>query len=352
MKITSITPCETGLDAVTAESIFDHVNKFASYGFNKSHAAAYASISFQTASLKAHHPEAFFAASMNMAIGEVEDIAVFAGELKTRGITLLAPNINQSLARFKPIETPTGIAVAYGLSAMRGVGTTAANDIIAERVSNGLFSTLENFRERMRSKINKKALTSLIYSGAFDSIIDTRADAIAIAEGRVTQNVNQMSFFDMDGLDTRETIEEFPLEDKLAHEFSVLGFWHSDHPLKALAPAIRRAKLSSLRALKQNDPLPKTAWLVGGVINADMRGTKSGGMMGIVTLSDSIDVYETVAFDETWASIRGVCKKAALVAIQVTIIEDNGTYRLMIQKAVPLEEKLGLRKGKGKSKAA
>lgn len=344
MKITNITPSETGLDEVVAENVFDHIARFASYGFNKSHAAAYASISFQTASLKAHHPEAFFAASMNMAIGDVESIAVFAGELKTRGIVLNAPDVNQSMVRFKPIELPTSICIAYGLSALRGVGETAAKDIIEERINGGLFTDLENFRERMGSKINKKAITSLIYAGAFDKITPSRADAIAIAENRTDVSANQMSFFDMADVDTRESLPEFPLMEKLQHEFSVMGFWHSDHPLKSQASAIRSAGLTSLRGLRKNNPMPKTAWLVAGVISSDMRGTKSGGMMGIVTLSDSIDVYEAVAFDETWAAIRSTCKKGTMVALQTTIIEENGTLRLLIQKAIPLEDKLAGKK--------
>ena len=336
MKIKTITKAKNGINKDTANEIFDHIARFASYGFNKSHAAAYASISFQTASLKAHHPESFYAASMNLAIGKVEDIAIFSGELKTRKIKLLTPDVNTSFDRFRPLKVNGTLAISYGMAALRGVGVSCSQDIVAER-ENGEFTNLENFRERMGSRVNKKALTSLIYAGAFDQMIYSRRDAIALAQDKNMISANQMSFFDDPEIDTREHLEEFGIVEKLNHEFDVMGFWHSGHPLGQQVQGIKQSGLTSLRTLRNKTKLPKVAWIVGGVINSDVRGTKSGGVMGLVTISDSIDVYEAVAFDDVWAGIRQICKKKEMVALQVVPREEGGIIRLMIQKAVPLE---------------
>jgi DNA polymerase-3 subunit alpha len=336
MKITAISQATDGLTHEVADGIFDHMARFASYGFNKSHAAAYAAISFQTASLKAHHPECFYAASMNMAVGDIESMAIFAGELKTRKITLEIPDINTSDARFKPRLHNNKLTISYGLAAIRGVGK-CAYAIEAERTENGPFDTFEIFRDRMGGLINKKALMSLIHSGAFDEIGFSRQDCAELAQEKRTTSKNQMSFFDDIELDTRTPIAEYDFLTKLSYEFDALGFWHSAHPLDGRGGDIKKKGLSSLRTLRQTTPLPKVAWLVGGVLDTDMRGTKSGGVMGIVTISDSIDVFEAVAFDETWGNISSVLKKQGLYAFQVTPSEDEGIVRLMIQKAVPLE---------------
>lgn len=344
MKITKITPAESGLSESDAHEVFDHVQQFASYGFNKSHAAAYAAISFQTAALKTHHPEAFYAASMNMAIGDSKDLATFAGELKSRKIHLERPSVNRSNARFIPQNQNETISVLYGLAAIRGVGMKAGLAIQVERENNGPYRDLNDLRVRVGNALNKKALKSLIGAGALDDIIFSRRDAIEKMNDSAVGQVSQMSFFEEALEDTRPELEEFDLGTLAEMEFESYGFWHWTHPLRARVKAIKAANLSSLRALKTRSYLPKSAWIVAGVVDWDIRGTKSGGVMGVLTLSDSVDVYEVVAFDDTWNAIKPLCKKQDLVAMEVDIKEDNGVLRLTATKAVPLDKLLNKQK--------
>ena len=212
MKITNITPAESGLSASDAQEVFDHVQQFASYGFNKSHAAAYAAISFQTAALKTHHPEAFYAASMNMAIGDSTSLATFSGELKSRKIMLERPSVNRSNARFTPENKNQNISVLYGLAAIRGVGMKAGLAIQNERENNGAYRDLNDLRVRVGNILNKKALKSLIGAGALDDIIFSRRDALEKMNDSTIGQVSQMSFFEEALEDTRPELEEFEIE--------------------------------------------------------------------------------------------------------------------------------------------
>lgn len=343
--IRAIRPGAAGLSVEESSTVFDHIAQFASYGFNKSHAAAYADIGFQTAWLKRHKPEAFFAALMNMAIGEIADLATCAGQMKARGIPLMPPHINISQARFAAIQGHKRFGVTYGLAAMRGVGMAAAQAIVAERTANGRFTSFADFKARVGNSIGKKAMTALVQAGACDDIIDTRADGVALAEDRSKPAPTaQMSFFDTNpDMDTRESLEEWTREELLDREFDSLGFWLSGHPLESFRRQGGAKPLTLVGALRDREDLPRQAAIVASVVDWDIISLKSGGMMTILTLSDPFETFEAVVFEDEWATVREhVRKKATLVLNVAPKTDDSGDLRLQVQAASPYT--VGLRK--------
>lgn len=335
--IRAIHPSAAGLSAEHASEVFDHIAQFASYGFNKSHAAAYAVIGFETAALKAHHAPEFMAAAMNMAIGEVKDLAVFAGQLKARAIPILAPHVNMCAARFAPIQGKTKRGVAYALAALRGVGMAAATAIEAERTANGRFTSLADFKTRMHGQIDKKATVSLIQAGAFDGLVASRADGVALAEERGGQvSVHQMSLFDTaPGIDTRTPLPEWSRAELLDREFDALGFWLSGHPLESFRPTRGAKPLTFVGALRGREHLPRQADIVASVVDWETKGTKSGKMMAILTLSDADETFEAVAFEEEWAGMRDLIRKKATLAFTVQPGKDGDDLRITLTGAQP-----------------
>lgn len=332
-KILSIAPDTAGLNAAEASAVFDAMERFASYGFNKSHAAAYAAIGFNTAYLKRHHPEAFFAASMNLAIADAQAIAVFAGQLKARGLPMLAPNVNLCDARFKPMRGRTRVGVAYGLAALRGMGIPAAQALVDERTANGRYTSFADLKTRVGAALGKRGLLALIQSGACDSICVSRADAAALAEEKTAAGgARQISMFDTDPeLDTRTALPEWSMDEKLDREFDSLGFWLSAHPLDGFQRSFGAKPVSFVGALRGRDTTPRQALVAASVVDWDTKGTKSGGVMAILTLSDPFETFEAVAFDDAWFAIRDRIKKKATLTFQMAPTDDNGELRLMIQ---------------------
>lgn len=346
-KITSIKPvADSGLTQSVATSIFDQISAFAGYGFNKSHAAAYASVAFQTAYLKTHYPECYFAAAMNMDIDIIDDIAQFANQLHQRGICLWAPDVNLSVETFRPIKLRKehrgySYAIAYALSAIRGVGCQAAADIVQERQS-GPYKSLKDFIGRLGQKVNRKALSALIHAGAFDKITENRADAAAEGDGAKKSNAaaGQMSMFDMvPDLDTSEVCAEYDYNTRLDLEFDVLGHYLSDHPLKDLRKTIFAQNQYFANTIFDLDRKPpRIAKMAAIVIGVDLRHTKKGEIMAIVTLSDPDRTYETLAFGDTWGEIKAMLRKKNRVEVTTTVIAENDDRRLIIESVRPLEQ--------------
>ena len=338
-RIQSITPDTQGLEPSEADHVFEHMERFASYGFNKSHAAAYAAISFQTAYLKRHHPEAFFAASMNLAIGETKDIAVFAGEMKKRDIPLLPPKVNLSNVRFEPLRGRTRLGIVYGLAAVRGVGFQAAEAIVEERTARGRFASFEDFRTRMGNRVNKKAMQSLVHAGAFDKLCASRADASARAEEQIAPGgAAQFSLFDVaPAFDTRPTLPEWDKATLLDKEFDALGFWLTGHPLDGFHRVDGRSPITFVGALEGRSDLPRQARIAASVLDHDTRGTKSGGVMAILRLCDPHTTFEAVAFDDTWTKIRSMIHKKANLVFAMQPQNEDGELRLLVQDVERLD---------------
>ena len=247
---------QQGVSPEKAGSIFETISAFAGYGFNKSHAAAYALIAYQTAFLKANFPVEFMAASMTFDMGNTDKLAIFRQELKSLGIEMLQPDINKSGPDFR-VEEMDGsgaLAIRYALSALKNVGGPAMEVLEQERIANGPFSDLSDFIARVDGKsVNKRSLENLIKSGSFDCIQKSRAE---LFEGRdvIMRHINaandeskkdQQSLFT--GEETSQinrfklpSFEEWPDLKKLSNEFEAIGFYLNAHPLDAYGDALTK----------------------------------------------------------------------------------------------------------------
>jgi len=338
-RITSIKPVEnSGLSPEVSGEIFDQISLFAGYGFNKSHAAAYAAIAFRTAWLKTHHPEAFFAAAMNLDLDEVDKIAIFAAELKSRQIHIWAPSINASRAIFTPIrlkKTWRGrdYALAYGLSAIRGVGRSVADAIVAERQAKGAFASVQDFTTRMGKTVNNQVLKALAKAGAFDCTGATRSEALAIIAGRDTRaDARQVSLFDlMDDAAPQVDVEEMSRDEELDAEFDVLGHYMTGHPLEWLKPQLQDKRLDFSRyVLEEASDRMRKAHLAGVITNIDVRRTRSGDIMAVLAVSDPEGCYEALVFGETWTAISSSVAKKARVVLECEISQRGDERRLIV----------------------
>lgn len=349
-RIKSVTKIEnSGLDADTAEAIFEQISRFAGYGFNKSHAAAYAAISFHTAYLKTHHPEAFFAAAMNLNLHEVKDIAAFASELKARNIQLWRPSINQSRALFRPLKLAKitqgrSFGIAYALSAIRGVGLAAAEAIEAERDRGGKFQSVADFTSRTASVVNRTALTALAKAGAFDTFGLSRAQALGETEGhRVRGDIQQLSMFEaMDAVPVIN-VPEISLDERLDNEFDVLGHFMSAHPLDGLTSSLHEEDLYfSNFVLKTSSGHLRKADMPAVITDIDVRRTNSGDLMAVLTLSDPEGTYEALCFGEAWSSLRNIARKKARLIFDMTVSIRDDERRLIVDGATALGQDMAI----------
>lgn len=355
-RIKSITPVQdSGLDETLANEIFDQISLFAGYGFNKSHAAAYAAIAFKTAYLKTHYPEAFFAAAMNLDLDEVDEIATFASELREREIHLWSPDINASRDIFTPIRLKKSwkgydYAICYALSAIRGVGQSAARAIVEERNTGGVFASVQDFTTRMGNQVGKTALKALAKSGAFDCFKISRAEAMAAAMGRDTRSdARQVSMFDlMEDAGPQLEVEEMTRDEELDAEFDVLGHYMTGHPLDELKPRLFEERLYfSNFVLKESKGEMRKARLAAVVTDVDVRRTRSGDLMAVISLSDPEATYEALAFSETWSAIASSVQKKARLVIDAAVSIRGDERRLIVENVEPVpsaEPKQGQRR--------
>ena len=227
-----------------AEEIFSLIEKFAQYGFNKSHSTAYAYIAYQTAWLKVHHPAEFMSANLTSEMGSIDRIVVLINECKKMGIEVLPPDINVSFEDFRPIDNNT---ISYGLNAIKNVGAKALETIIKERIDNGIYKTIFDICSRIeQQKVNKRVLESLVFSGSMDGLEGSRAqnfDAvdIAIKYGQKMQQETDKNQVDLFGvgemkdelikIPVLENLEEWSEKESLSREMEVLGLYVSGHPL-------------------------------------------------------------------------------------------------------------------------
>lgn len=344
-RITAITPIkDSGLDDAASSEIFEQISRFAGYGFNKSHAAAYAAIAFQTAYLKTHHPESFFAAAMNLDLSEVDKISVFAGEMKDRQIPLWQPSVNASKAIFTPIKLHKphhghDFGLAYGLCAMRGVGRSVADAIQQERDENGIYKDLAEFMKRTHGVVPRNALKALAKAGAFDAFGLSRAEALATASGHdVKANANQMSLFDtMADAAPSIDVPDLTQDEILDNEFDILGHYMSAHPLDVMKSSLFEDDLYfSHYVLKGGDGRQRKASMAAIVTAIDVRRTNAGETMAVLNLSDPEGCYEALIFGDTWNDIRHLMKKKARVILDAAVSTRGGDRRIIIEGAQPL----------------
>ncbi|MEA1673860.1 DNA polymerase III subunit alpha [Nitrospirillum sp. BR 11163] len=333
-----------GVDSEQAGLIFDQVNKFAGYGFNKSHAAAYALVAYQTAYLKANYPVEFMAASMTLDLGNTDKLNQFRQELDRLKIKLLPPDINHSGDIFRVEILPNGDrAVRYALAAVKGVGGPAMAAVVAERDANGPYRDLFDFARRLDNKvINKRQLENLAAAGAFDSLVPNRQQvhsAIEImlryAQAEAAERESGMnSLFGasapLKAPELPRVVDWEPLE-KLRHEFEAIGFYLSAHPLDAFA-----APLAKLKVVRFAD-LPgivargggSTRFRMAGIVVARQERTaKSGNRFAFIGMSDASGVYEVTLFSEALAPAREHLEPGKAVLMTVDVQQNGEELRL------------------------
>src|SRR5437773_7819244 len=314
-----------------ANAIFDLLEKFAGYGFNKSHSAAYGVISYQTAYLKAHYPVEFMAGLLSNEINNTDKISVFVGECKRMGICILPPDVNRSGLKFTPEAVAAGgdhgttekpkttaangsgySAIRYGLAAIKHVGENAMEAAISEREQRGDFISLEDFCARLNSRIaNRKMLESLIKAGAFDflgrdrvelfSCIDDAMSASAAAQR--DRLAGQVSLFDESAApraSRKRAITPWTEHEKLSYDKALLGFYVSGHPLDAYVELFAARNYRSIASLGELDD--RAAFkIAGAIVEVEKKFTrKEGKPFAVIWIEDLTNMLEVVVWNEVY----------------------------------------------------
>jgi DNA polymerase-3 subunit alpha len=338
-----------GVDRKQASFIFDLVAKFAGYGFNKSHAAAYALVAYQTAYLKANYPVEFLAASMTLDINNTDKLNVFRQELRRQGIPLLPPDINKSKAQFS-VEAIPGAAqsdpqlgVRYALAAVKNVGAQAMASLVAEREASVPFRDLSNFAHRLDPRtVNKRQIENLVKAGAFDSLSPNRAQVLSGVElilrhanAAAGQRISQQStLFGGAGGNAEEKlsfpdVSDWPAVERLKYEFDAIGFYLSAHPLDSYARVLAQQKIipsaDLLRHIRNGSSMAR---LAGTIQAVSERKSQRGKPFAFLTLSDSHGNFEVTLFSETLASARPLLETGQSVVVHVDARLDGETLRL------------------------
>lgn len=340
-----------------ASSIFDLVAKFAGYGFNKSHAAAYAVVAYQTAYLKANYPVEFIAASMTYEMGSTDKLSQFVAEANRMGIAVLPPDINASEVLFAVEKQEDGkLAIRYALSAIKNVGAGAMAAIVEERRAKGPFKDIHDFAARVDGTvINRRQLEHLVMAGCFDSLVPNRRQLFDSMDGilgltqMATQerSSSQVSLFGDAASQPQfhrcelKKVEEWPIIEKLNHECSAIGFYLSAHPLEPYVPLFK--KLGVVGSTKLSQPMnDRTVLKLAGVLQASKYRSGPRGRSAFLTFSDAEGQYEVAVFDETLLTQHHadlVTGKALYLGVDVRV-SDRGT-RFIVNRIQPLDEVAG-----------
>ncbi len=335
-------------DRKVAEQVYDDIEKFAGYGFNKSHSAAYGLISYQTAYLKAHYPKEYMAAVLSSYSGKTESIVKYVAAAKRGGIPVLPPDVNSSGADFTAV--PEGIR--FGLAGVRNVGDGVVADIVSERTSGGPFASLQDFCARVEPRVlNKRMLESLIKAGAFDStgytrkhLIGMMSDAVDLASKRARDDeAGQTGLFEIEGAADHGFGHHVPAPDgdewekamKLAFEKEMLGIYVSDHPLREIASVIEGARTVSMADM---DILAdgQSGWFAGILTTVARVVTKKGKSMIDFTLEDLDGFAEGRLFGNVYAKYESLFSEDAIVRIRAKVEVSDRGRKLQVIEVVPI----------------
>lgn len=334
---------EKGYDSQLATKLFDLMEKFAGYGFNKSHSAAYALIAYHTAWLKAHHPAEFLAATLSSDLDDTDKVQAFWQDCLDNGVTVLPPDINHSVYRFEPVwdaDTEKGLppqTIRYGLGAIKGTGQGAIAAIIEAREAGGPFVSLFDFCQRIdRHAVNRRTIEALIRAGAFDSIESNRAALLATvghaleAADQVQRNANQVSLFEdsSDDIVAGELAKVSPwdLQTLLTEEKSAMGFFFSGHLFDFWRDEVRRFAPTPLARLV---PSRESQWFAGILDSVRIARTRRGRMLYAV-LSDGSAQLEVAVFNELFEEHRQRLQEDQLVIIHGRVSHDDYSGGLRI----------------------
>jgi len=295
-----------------ANEIFDLINAFAGYGFNKSHAAAYALVAYQTAWLKANYPVEFLAASMTLDLHNTDKLNIFRAEMDRQNIALLPPDVNKSQVRFSVEEGEGGERkVRYALAALKNVGAQAMEAIVRGREESGPYKDIFDFADRLDPRaVNKKALENLSKAGAFDALNPNRRQILEsldvlvahAASVQADRESNQVSLFGDTLTEASRPklrdVPDWPQQVKLNQEFDAIGFYLSAHPLEAYANTCRKLGVTDWRDVLSGRMRGSTVYLAGIVGGRRITTTSRGSKMAFVQMSDATGSYEVTMFQE------------------------------------------------------
>jgi DNA polymerase III subunit alpha len=339
------------IPAAKANQVFDLLEKFAGYGFNKSHAAAYAIVAYQTAYLKANYPVEFLSAMMTNDMGDTGKLSILINEARAFGVDVLPPDVNESRVAFAPARD--GTVIRFGLAAIKGVGEVAVESMLKAREDGGKFMSLAELCERVDGRtVNRKALEALIKSGACDAFGETRATLFSQIDrslGRAASIVQdrqrgQGSLFGLmedksaPVVETLNKLPEWPESELLAAEKELLGFYVTGHPLTPYVPILEKYALATMTTAAQ---LPaRTVTRIGGLITAIQHGIskKSNKPYAMVTVEDLGGSLQMLCMNENYDKYREllVLNKAILIVGEVNNAEDKP--KLFPQEIMPLED--------------
>jgi DNA polymerase-3 subunit alpha len=340
---------KNGVSAAQAGGIFDLVDKFAGYGFNKSHAAAYAFVSYQTAWLKANAPVEFFAASMSLDIANTDKLSVFYQDAKRFGVMIRPPDVNRSGADF---EVENG-EVLYALGAIRNVGLQAMQHVVEVRCEGGPFRDIFDFVERVDPKhVNKRTFETLARAGAFESIHPNRAQLVEAADALIgyAQSVaadrasSQASLFGGDQAEAARPrlpkAEKWTPVDRLDHELVAVGFYLSGHPLEDMVEALHRRRTELYVDAVVRAEAGAEALRMAGVVRRKQERTsqRSGEKFAFVTFSDPTGEYEVMFPPESLRKCRELLEPGKALAIKVRASAKDGEVRFFGDDVEPVEK--------------
>jgi DNA polymerase-3 subunit alpha len=341
---------ERGHSEELANAVFDACAKFAEYGFNKSHSAPYAYISYQTAYLKANHPVEFLAASMTLDMGNTDKLMIFREEAIRNGIRVVSPSVNDSGVDF----AVRGRDILYSLSALKNVGAGAIEQLVAVRNEGGPFRSLSDFAKRLDSKVlNKRALESLVKAGALDCINPHRAQVFNAIDGIISlsnrsateQAAGQNDLF---GGGAAKGAEEIVLPardgwlpmERLAQEFEAVGFYLSGHPLDEYAKVLNRMGVENYASFveKVQSRGASAAKLAGTITHKQERRSKAGNRFAFIGFSDPTGQFEAICFSDTLVAARDLLEPGTSVIARIEADVDGEDIKLRLQAVESLEK--------------
>lgn len=334
-----------GVDAKSADKIFDEMVEFAKYAFNKSHAACYAVVAYQTAFLKTYYPAEFIAATLNSYLGNLDKVPQYIAECKTLGIEILKPDINSSFTDF----TVENGKIRFGLGSIKNVGTTPIETIVRERNENGNYASFTDFCERIAGEsVNKKCIESLIKAGAFDEFSQTRSTLLAsfeiIVDSIQSENRKgldgQVSMFDLGGDDSENELkkikykfeekEEFQEKELLAIEKEMVGIYISGHPLDKIKEQIKSVTNFNTLDLQEmsenlveNQDIKEVRFIDGQIVkyagiitSVKKKYTKNNKIMAFITVEDLYGQIEVLVFENVYMRASNFLENDNIVLIE------------------------------------
>jgi DNA polymerase-3 subunit alpha len=331
-----------------AEKIFDLMEEFAGYGFNKSHSCAYAYLAYQTAWLKTHYPVEFMAAMLTAETGNTDKVVKYINEARGMGITVLPPDVNSSDMNF----TPTGDNIRFGLAAIKNVGENTVKGVLAARESLGKFKSFYEFVESVDARLlNKRVLESLVRAGALDGLGAHRAQMFAAVDRAMerSQKLQRARESGQHGLfggaaaavapppEILPDTEEWPEHELLSAEYATLGFYISGHPLDKYAGKLadlKAVEISTIEGRRNKEPV-----IVAGIVvqTRPMR-SRRGARWAIVMLQDRTGVIEAMVFPEAFAKLEAVLKTTTPLLVKGSVLAEDVGTRLTVEDAKTIEQ--------------